>query len=199
MSVYREPAPTVDLIDTFCEKLGEDFNSQRVIRGILAGWLAPAVEIEAVFLAMLAALDLETTQNPAGLEVLGAYVGESRRGRGLETFREAIKVRIRINRSRGKAEDMIEVVALLVDDFRYLEYYPASVIVDADRPQDAALFADAMRRTKPGGVQVQSSIATVPPVNVMRYGSAVYASNGNGAGSTTSSVPYRTMAHVRTQ
>ncbi len=197
MSVYREPTRIEEYVNEGCDHLIEDFRDKRVIRSTLAAWLAPGDDIEAALFAMVDALQLETTTNTEGLNVLGAYVGEARRGRSFESFRKAIKVRIRINRSRGLADDILEVADLLAESFTYTEYYPAGIIVHVDEGDDPVLFADAMRRTKAGGISLQTSFATVPQENLMRYGSALHPSNGVGAGTTISSVPYRTMAHVR--
>ena len=103
MSVYREPEPIPDFVEAGCDLLIEDFRDQQLIRNILRTWLRRKLEVEGVLFAMIDALRLDTTTNLAGLAILGAYVGESQRGRTLEQFRQAIKVCIRINRSRGKA------------------------------------------------------------------------------------------------
>lgn len=199
MSIYREPEPIPDFVESGCDLLIEDFRDQHLIRNILRTWLRRKLEVEGVLFAMIDALRLDTTTNLAGLAILGAYVGESQRGRTLEQFRQAIKVRIRINRSRGKAEDLIEIAALFVSSFTFREYFPAAFIVTANQPADLVMLADALRRAKGAGISMQLEAATVPSDNLIKFGSALTIGLGQGAGSITSTVPYRTFTHVRTR
>ena len=63
------------------------------------------------------------------LDELGAIVGEPRLGRTDETYRDALEVRISINRSGGEPERIIEFLTRIAnaDQVIYKEIYPAKV------------------------------------------------------------------------
>jgi hypothetical protein len=64
------------------------------------------------------------------LDKIGAIVGIARNGLDDTHYLAAIKIKIRVNRSHGLAEDIIQIAALLVSGATYVEYYPASFEVD---------------------------------------------------------------------
>jgi hypothetical protein len=69
----------------------------------------------------------------AMLRVLGGIVGQIDPGLGEEVFRNLIRVRIRINRSNGKRNDVIEVLQLLgvpLNQRVISNEYPAKIRVD---------------------------------------------------------------------
>lgn len=74
------------------------------------------------------------TLNGRGLEVavgfwldaIGKIVGEPRNGRDDEDYLASIRVRVRVNRSQGRATDLIAVALLLDSAATYLEYRPLS-------------------------------------------------------------------------
>lgn len=63
------------------------------------------------------------------LDELGAIVGEPRLGRTDETYREALEVRISINRSGGEPERIIEFLTRIAgaDQVLYQEAWPAKI------------------------------------------------------------------------
>lgn len=62
------------------------------------------------------------------LDKLGAVVGESRGARSDTDYRTAIRLRIRANRSKGRAEDLIDVARLAAVNSvpYYAEFFPAA-------------------------------------------------------------------------
>lgn len=62
------------------------------------------------------------------LDKVGDIVGEKRRGRDDETYRQAIKFRVFVNVSKGRPSDLIQATLTLTqaDDVQYLESYPAT-------------------------------------------------------------------------
>jgi hypothetical protein len=60
------------------------------------------------------------------LDVLGKIVGQPRLGLSDVAYRLAIKLKIRVNRSRGSSEDLLEILRLAMPDpkvFTYTELY----------------------------------------------------------------------------
>jgi hypothetical protein len=66
------------------------------------------------------------TFNASGnqLDDLGAIVGELREGRSDADYILAIKLRVRINRSKGRSSDMVEIAYLIDAAATYIEMYP---------------------------------------------------------------------------
>jgi hypothetical protein len=65
------------------------------------------------------------------LDQLGAIVGVTRDGRNDTDYLAVIKIKIRINRSHGLAEDIIQIAALVIAGAHYREDYPASFTLEA--------------------------------------------------------------------
>ncbi|NIR31660.1 MAG: DUF2612 domain-containing protein [Gammaproteobacteria bacterium] len=66
------------------------------------------------------------------LEVIGRIVGQARAGTSDEEYRVWLKARIKVNRSKGKPEQLIEILDFVVGDvatIRAEEYYPAAFIL----------------------------------------------------------------------
>lgn len=94
----------------------------------------------------------------AQLDAIGRIVGEVRDGRDDPTFRLFVLARIRINKSFGHADDVIDVLRLVeAADFTYLEVYPASAYVDylTDTSQDAATLIALARLARASGTRLQ--------------------------------------------
>ncbi len=58
------------------------------------------------------------------LDAIGSLVTEPRNARADDAYEAAIRVRIRVNRSQGRAVDVIEVARLLDTLATYVEYFP---------------------------------------------------------------------------
>jgi hypothetical protein len=105
--------------------LTDMFRGKPVIEGLLDSFTGQVQELEvAVFDVIL--LRLLPNAALAQLDTLGALVGEPREGRSDTDYREAIKLRIRVNRAQGKAEDVIHTASISTDhNFQYDEWFPA--------------------------------------------------------------------------
>lgn len=66
------------------------------------------------------------------LDKIGAIVGQPRNGESDVNYLAAIKLKIRVNRSDGLAEDLIQITHLLFATPTYREYYPASWEIDTE-------------------------------------------------------------------
>lgn len=97
----------------------------------------------------------------AQLDSLGDLVGEARQGRTDDAYREAIRLRIRVNRANGKAEDVIVVTSLATHghEFDYREIFPAGFeveLLDIPAPQSLATLIKASRAAGSKGVLISS-------------------------------------------
>lgn len=96
----------------------------------------------------------------AQLAVLGGLVGQTDPGLGEETFRMLIRVRIRINRSEGRRDDLIEVLQLLgipmAQRTLLVDSPPAKyrLHLTGTLPLPIGLLSDLLNQTVSGGVGV---------------------------------------------
>lgn len=121
MSVYRTPAKVADHGESILSKLIDEYREAAdqfpVIYGILRAiaWQGQGWEDAAYALLYGRFLSEVNGYGPATnaqLDLLGEIVGEKRVGRLDGDYREAIRLRIRVNRSAGTSRDLIEVVRL---------------------------------------------------------------------------------------
>ncbi len=137
-------------------RLIERWKDKDALKAVQASWGPELQEVENALWEVWASRFVDYANGDA-LDVLGRTVGQSRQGMLDPQFRTWIKARIRINRSQGHPDDVIEVMQLVEENFadmRYLEYYPASFDVHFDEtPEiDPALLADLVRAARSGGV-----------------------------------------------
>lgn len=108
-------------------------------------------------LAEVLVCHLLDTAGDSQLDDMGDLVGELRLGRADEDYRGAIKLRIRINRSNGTAEEILGIIDLLVAgvDFTYTEMPLAYFRVEAydiSTPVAIALLRN-VGKAKPVGIR----------------------------------------------
>lgn len=84
-------------------------------------------ELENELFELTTAFDPDTATGRA-LALIGKLVGEPQLGRGDDEFRAAIRVRVRVNRSNGKADELYEIGQEL---FSWLETVPTVSITEA--------------------------------------------------------------------
>lgn len=91
------------------------------------------------------------------LDKVGARVGEDRQGRGDTDYQAAIRLRIRVNRSRGKAEDIVQIAILAAVNSlpKYYEFPDHTCVfeVDITNLPGAAQVAKLLGQAKPVGVR----------------------------------------------
>lgn len=123
------------------------------LEALLACYLRPVQQLEdAVWSVRLGRM----IENAIGvqLDVIGRIVGRQRRGMNDATYRTWLNVQIAINRSEGHPDDVIRVIALVEDDFRLLEYFPASFDVEFRQTPivDPLILAEMVGATRAAGV-----------------------------------------------
>lgn len=115
-------------------RLAEEFRKPR-IKQVLTGEAAQYQAIEDAYWQLLTEFGVDTAIGWA-LDVLGRIVGEPRQGALDADYRLRVRARIRVNRSDGTIEDIIEVVKLLIGSvllpsatIKLTEYYPAAFVL----------------------------------------------------------------------
>lgn len=103
--------------------LTEQFKGKTVIEGLLSAAVGRVQRFEAEIWIAIWAWTIDYAHD-SQLDDLGVVVGEGREGREDEDFRTAIRLRIRINRSMGRASDMVEIADMINPLSTYVEYFP---------------------------------------------------------------------------
>jgi hypothetical protein len=101
------------------------------------------------------------------LNNLGAIVGEERQGRLDDEYRRYIRARIKVNRSNGKLNQLLGILALLVEDDATIiatEHYPAAMVIalsDEVADIDPVYVLNAfLKLAKAAGVRIDLNVPT---------------------------------------
>lgn len=139
------------------------------VQATLSAYTNRLQEAEDATFTVLDPLSDATLESISGdlLDKIGSRVGELRGGRADTNYRAAIRIRVRVNRSRGKAEDVLQVAILASINGlpSYVEYYPASFQVTAYDLPGGGQVAALLGRTKAAGT----------------YGILIYSSDASSA------------------
>ena|ERR1700676_2607818 len=127
--------------------------NQANVKGIVTALMLRFQEIENAFWTLINGVQLTNHPMAGGpwsiLDQLGAIVGLPRLGWPDSSYVGLIKIKARVNRSRGLAEDMIQIASLLsTSPVQYLESYPAAFYIGAwnvDPSFPAAAFLSQAR------------------------------------------------------
>jgi hypothetical protein len=132
---------------------------------LLASWLTEVQAVEDALWQLLVERSLATAEG-AQLDVLGAIVGEPRRGRDDETYRLWISARNMVSRSSGVTTELIAIARKLIgptDTIRLEEYYPAAMVIRLGGILSLDVgyqIAYMLRLAKPAGVLFQMTWTT---------------------------------------
>ena len=140
----------------------EQYKRKDNIAGLLSSYIAPIQDLENVAYDLWTKFLLDSATG-AQLDLLGATVREDRGGKSDTDYRAFIKARIAINRSNGRAGEILNVLRLIsaAGDVFYLdEVFPAAMVVyqDVDPAAfagDETVYIDILKQAKGGGIQVQ--------------------------------------------
>lgn len=133
----------------------------------------PLQECEDVAWSLLVDRRIDTSVGMQ-LDVIGKIVQEPRAGLGDTDYRAVLRVKGRVLRSKGLADDLLEIAALMLKDnatvfhegqfvtFFYEEFYPASVRVTVPAPPvfSPGLLFKFLQKAKMGGVRLETVVAT---------------------------------------
>lgn len=181
-------------------------------KALLAVFLAACQELEGVFWDVIQErwLANAVAANPTGtvsdqLDKLGALVGQPRIGFSNAAYGQVILLRIKANRSQGRAEDIIQIavgleyvgkngipqpgqppVPFTITSPNYLEGYPAGFLVEildlftaSSAPKTTLVATELLSAAKPLGVRGVLHYSIEVGTNVLQYTSR-YGSTGQG-------------------
>lgn len=164
----------------------EQFKNAVNLKSFIGTFMSRVQEIEDMLIALLPARWIE---NATGLQLdgLGAIVGVAREQAADELYRKRILVRIRINLADGTADQMLEIVKLLVPSDATIilrEYFPASIVVDVSSPISdiAEEVARCISQSKATGVRAQLIYSFEGPTTDFLFADSTFVDNSSANG-----------------
>lgn len=153
-----------DVIDQGLQRLVPEYQETPRWQAWIASTLASCQELEsAAFDLWIGVLNLDEAVG-SQLDLLGRIVREDRDGRADDAYRLALRVRVLVNRSQGRIEELIRIVRLFerMDDepaayVRIQDLQPArmEIRIVATLTNTAAEIRKRVLLAKAGGVAVQ--------------------------------------------
>jgi hypothetical protein len=143
-------------------------NSPR-LQALLCGYLDQVQAVERGLVGMYErSIDI-TRASGEQLDLLGRIVREARDGRSDDDYRRGIRVRLLINRSQGRHEELIAIVRLFEDMttgvVRLRDYQPARIVVWVQAPavNPSPEVFRRVRAARAAGVAVQTVTQPAAP------------------------------------
>lgn len=125
------PIPEVDeaIVKKGLALLTSHYVDKPNIRGLLTAFLKRVQDLEDTLWSVISSQLLATPPTGQALDQIGDLVGTKRSGFSDAQFLVFVKMTIRARRSGGRAEDVIQVVALVVAGATYEDFFPAAFFV----------------------------------------------------------------------
>lgn len=176
------------------------FRGRPVIEGLLKAIVDQVQTLENVAWQVIEGRQLD---NAIGIQIdkIGGIVGEDREGRDDADYKEAVRLRILINRSNGKVDDILKIAlaAARGNPWQFWDYFPAGYVVLFGGTSAALLaFAQAMREAKPNGVNAHVLYTDQPFSDLFSPGhfDGATTTGGNGPDDVISNSIVCPLAHV---
>lgn len=150
------------------ELLTEQFKGRPVVEGLLKVFASRAQGIEDTVWATIEARLLASCVG-VWLEAYGAIVGESRNGRSDTNYRKAIALRLLVNRSKGRAVDVVAVATLAQTAATYREHFPGAWEVTMYDVIAAPEIIRLLAKTKAAGTYGILAASVLPSAAVFRF------------------------------
>lgn len=186
----------VGQIEDHCEdglaKLLVQFSDAARLRDLICTYLDETTEVEAAAWSVYTERTLDTATG-AQLDGLGEIVRQERiQDQTDDQYRSFIRARIRALRSHGRADDLLDVLRLVIGPdasvIRYEERYPASAeLQPADvLPADPYQIYILLRLAKPGGVRLLFIHSYLAESATFTFAPSTADSHDSGTGFTSS-------------
>lgn len=153
----------------------EQFHNSPLLQTMVAVLMGQVQDAEGVAWQLLTERSLDYAVGNQ-LDGLGLIVGEPRNGRDDDQYRVALRVRIAVNKSNGKPEELLNILSLLFGtvDAWLREYYPAAVAIELRNPAVSPNAPDALirflRSAKAAGVKLDLAYTQVSQAETLVYG-----------------------------
>lgn len=192
-------------------RLIEQWNDKRVVVALTRIFLT---EVQALEDAIAGVYNGRLLINAVGiqLDVIGKYVGESRKGRNDAIYLLWLKARIAANRSYGRAEDLIKIIKLLTNKtFYFFDLgFPCAFLLqfddfvaDAETVKNVGLIIASARAAGVNGqvifpVRTVAEPAGITPMIFKHAGdSDILANSAGSASGAIGPTTYALASHAR--
>lgn len=160
----------------------EQFKDRKNIEGMLSAYLRQIQILENTFWDIINSRLLNTAVGNQ-LDGLGDLVGEGRLGRNDTDYREAVRLRVRVNRSQGRAEDVMQVANLAAAAVggmaEYQEMFPAVWVVTLFSVSSPSVIARMLQSTKSAATGGYLVFTDVDAAHMFTFDDAVSPLTGN--------------------
>lgn len=152
----------------------EQFRNGGLNEKLLATYVRRLQDVEDFYWQIIDLRVLDAAQG-VQLNVLGRLVGEPRLARDDIAFRKAIKLRIRVNRSKGRTLDVIDVAKLAAETspVRYIDYRHLSFEVDMTAVAGERSIATALSQTRAASSYGHLTASDLPEAELLMLDDAV--------------------------
>lgn len=152
------PIKITDHADQGVAKFLEQFKDKAALEAWARSYLNRIQELEDAIGEVILIRGIDDSEG-VGLNAIGKIVGRPRLALIDADYRIALRAQIRINRSSGTPEDLLDVTGLSIpagQDFTLDEAYPATVIIEVlgQSVFNLLVLLDNLIRTKAGGVKL---------------------------------------------
>jgi len=119
-----------DQVTQGLNRLISQYSAKTRIRAYLASFLSQVQDVEDALLQVLSIIQDLGSQVGAQLDLIGRLVGQKRNGLSDADYLSWIRAKILVNRSAGRPDDVLRVLALTVPNVRTnLEFFPAAYLI----------------------------------------------------------------------
>lgn len=186
----------LEYVDDHCEdaksKLLSQYQGKPRIEALLCALVDQIQEVEA---ATWQLIDLRTLNNAEGAQLkgIGDILGEKQGSFDQETYRALLRAKVRVLRSKGAFDDVVEVLFLLQGSetgVTVFERFPAAFEIATVNPLSASigeLSRRFLRAAKAAGVRLQFLWSEYAPANSFTFSDtdAVMTDSARGLGDVT--------------
>lgn len=163
-----------EIIKSGLEKLITQYKSAEILKKILTAYLN---QIQKLSNATEEVLLKRLFDNAEGfqLEILGSIVGRGRANLDDINYKRLIRAQIKINKSEGSPDNLLEICSLVADDAATFSIYEGSlhtitIVCDTDgslfNPDE--LF-ESLRKAKGSGIRLIFIYPLVNPNNIFKF------------------------------
>lgn len=160
----------------------EQFKNRKNIEALLHAYLGQCQILENTFWDIINSRLLNTAVGNQ-LDGLGDLVGESRLGRNDTDYRAAVRLRVRVNRSQGRAEDVMQVANLAAvaagGVAEYQEFFPAVWVVTLYSVLSPSVIARMLYSTKSAATGGYLVYTDVDAAHMFTFDTSVSPLTGN--------------------
>lgn len=152
--------------------LTDMFKNKLVVTGLLKSWIDQLQEIEDETWTYLEGIILANAVGDV-LDKYGAILKVKRGGYGDDEYRMALRIKIKVLRSNGLAEDIIQCAALIFASFIYAEWPPAAWTLFTLNVQTPFVVLNLLGKIRMAGTRGVFLFSTWAPGTEIVFGSTI--------------------------